>query len=190
MKNTLCIFDCFGVLMDELAPVWLAGRYGEEQAVILKQQYFSGADQGLVDVDGLIENLSKGLSIPVQTIRREWAELIVLNRELLSYLEKLRGKACIALLSNAPKGLVEGIFEKYDLFRYFDRVFISGVSKIAKPSVRFYELCVQSFAQPFDRIVMIDDNPANFAELAGTDIQPVHFTTNEALFLLLEEMGL
>ena len=32
----LYIFDCFGVICGEIAPIWFANRYGEEQANILK----------------------------------------------------------------------------------------------------------------------------------------------------------
>jgi hypothetical protein len=46
MKNKLVIFDCFGVIFDEIAPVFFRRHFDEETAKVLKDKYFIPADMG------------------------------------------------------------------------------------------------------------------------------------------------
>lgn len=187
MKH-LIIFDCFGVLCSEIAPVWFARHYEEEEAKRLKSLYFAGADRGEVDLETLITRLARELGFPADQIRREWGEIFTLNQPLLDYIASLRSKHHLALLSNAPLGLVEQIFAHFGLDALFDRVFISSHYRMAKPDRAFYLLCTDAFAGKFDKAFMIDDNPANLCGLEEIGITPVLFTGNEAFFDRMKEV--
>lgn len=180
MKD-LIIFDCFGVICSEIAPVWFARHFEASEAKRLKAQYFSGADRGDTDIDTLIDRLAQGLGFRSADIRREWGEIFSLNRELLNYISTLRTTQHVALLSNAPEGLVERIFDHFELWDCFDRVFISSHYRMAKPDHAFYQLCLDAFAGQYDRAFMIDDNMINLAGLEDMGIIPIHFTSNIAL---------
>ena len=180
----LLIFDCFGVICSEIAPVWFGRHFEAAEAKRLKAHYFGGADRGETDIETLIERLAQGLGFDAKEIRREWGEIFSLNRPLLDYIQTLRAENHVALLSNAPEGLVERIFDHYDLWSQFDRVFISSHYRMAKPDRAFYQLCLDAFDHA--RAFMIDDNPANLEGLEQMGITPVRFTSNEALFARLE----
>lgn len=185
MKN-LIIFDCFGVICSEIAPTWFARHFEETEAKRLKAQYFSGADRGETDIDTLIARLAQGLGFSEAEIRREWGEIFSLNRPLLDYIRTLREDHHVALLSNAPVGLVERIFDHYDLEPLFDRVFISSHYRMAKPDREFYLLCTDTFRGQYDRAFMIDDNMTNLEGLEEISITPIRFTSNEEMFTQLE----
>lgn len=186
MKNLL-IFDCFGVICSEIAPVWFGRHFEAEEAKRLKAHYFAGADRGDRDIETLIERLAEGLGFSADDIRREWGEIFSLNRPLLDYIQTLRMEHHVALLSNAPEGLVEKIFDHFGLWDQFDRVFISSHYRMAKPDRAFYQLCLDAFAGKYDRAFMIDDNTINLEGLEEIEIMPIHFTSNEALFDRLEQ---
>lgn len=186
IKNTLLIFDCFGVITSEIAPVWFASRYSPEEAANLKEMYFFGADRGEISINELIDNLSDGLNIPRQTIISEWESLFSINDHLIDLIGKLRVQHSIALLSNAPRGLVEVIFEKYGLGNLFDKIFISSHYNMAKPDKEFYKLCKDAFPDA-KQVYMIDDNPKNLEGLEALNIKKHLFTSNEALIHYLHK---
>lgn len=186
MKN-LFIFDCFGVICSEIAPVWFGRHFEAGEAKRLKAHYFACADRGDTDIETLIERLAQGLGFDAGDIRREWGEIFSLNRPLLEYIHTLRKAHHVALLSNAPEGLVERIFDHFDLWKKFDRVFISSHYRMAKPERAFYQLCLDAFRGQYDRAFMIDDNLVNLDGLEEIAITPIRFTSNQALFARLEQ---
>ena len=185
-KSTLLIFDCFGVITSEIAPIWFARRYDEKTAKELKEIYFADADKGRVSIGELIDNLSKGLNIPRQTIVAEWQEIFTLNSSLIELIKELKKKYYVALLSNAPLGLVEAIIEKYDLASLFDKVFISSHYKIAKPDKEFYMLCKNAFTDA-ETVYMIDDNKKNLDGLDSIGIKGHLFVSNESFIIFLQK---
>ena len=46
MKNKLVIFDCFGVIFEEVAPTFLKKFLAEDKALIIKEELFVPADLG------------------------------------------------------------------------------------------------------------------------------------------------
>ena len=183
--NDLIIFDCFGVICSEIAPVWFRRHFEVAEAKHLKEKFFAGADRGDMDIETLIDRLAEEAGFDSDDIRREWGEIFSLNRPLLDHIQTLRRSHHVALLSNASIGLVEGIFDHFDLWSYFDRVFISSHYRMAKPDREFYQLCLDAFT--YDRAFMIDDNMMNLDGLEQIGITPILFTSNEALFAQLKK---
>ena len=110
MKNKLVIFDCFGVIFDEIAPVFFRRHFDEETAGTLKDKYFIPADLGEITRDELFDRMSAELGMKKEDILSEWNEHIRLRPYMVKEIEKIREKADVALLSNAPLGFVEKIF--------------------------------------------------------------------------------
>ncbi|MBR3816852.1 MAG: HAD-IA family hydrolase [Clostridia bacterium] len=187
MKNRLIIFDCFGVIFEEIAPPFFRKHFEEETAAILKEKYFVPADLGEITRDELFNRMSEELGIEKSTILKEWDELTRFRPYMAPIIEKLGKTADIALLSNAPLGFVEEIFEKNNLTRLFDKMFISANLKMAKPDPAFYLHCVNSFGKKYDEIFMIDDSPKNLEHLIEIGITPILFTDAEAMLSSLGE---
>lgn len=186
MKNKLIIFDCFGVIFGEIAPVFFSRHFEGIEAITLKDKYFIPADLGLITRDELFSLMAQELSMDKQTILSEWEELIRLNRAMPAVIDALKEKYDIALLSNAPEGFVEGLMKEYDLEHLFDKMFISSALKMAKPDPAIYAHCVCAFGKDYDEIYMIDDNLKNLEVLPDLGIKGVHFTSIENM---LKDLG-
>lgn len=181
MKNELIIFDCFGVIFGEIAPIFFERYFSDEEAAILKDKFFVPADLGEVTTDELFEKIAEELNMDKERIIKEWNELIVLNKKIIPVIEKLKTEYTVILLSNAPLGFVEKLMKEYNLERLFDKTFISCNLKMSKPDPEIYKHCVNSFDKKFDKIYMIDDNIKNLEHLPEIGITPVHFTGIEKM---------
>ena len=186
MKKRLVIFDCFGVIFGEIGPR-IVRKYAKEGDDIpaIKEKLFLPADLGKVSYDELISNIAEEFGVEKQSVLDDWNSFVKLNEELVSLIEKIRETATVALLSNASKGFVESLFEKYNLTHLFDEMVISSNIGMAKPDKEIYKYCVSRFDCQFDEIYMIDDNAVNLDGLETIGITPVLFKGNESIGQIL-----
>ncbi len=186
-KNRLIIFDCFGVIFDEIAPVFFRNHFEDETAARLKDKFFVPADRGEITREELFDLMSAELGMKKEDILSEWETLIRLRPYMVPVIEKLGESADIALLSNAPTGFVEKLFAENNLNRLFDKVFVSSALKMAKPDAEIYLHCVSSFGKDYDEIFMIDDSLKNLEKLPEIGITPVLFTDVDSMLAALGE---
>lgn len=181
MKNELIIFDCFGVIFGEIAPIFFERYFSPEKAAELKDKFFVPGDLGEITLDEIFDGMSREIGMDKERIIKEWNDLIVLDEKIIPVIEKLRKEYSVILLSNAPIGFVEKLMQEYKLEHLFDKIFISCNLKMSKPDPRIYMHCVNSFDNRFDKVYMIDDNLKNLEPLPSLGITPIHFTGIEKL---------
>ena len=184
MCNKLVIFDCFGVIMNEVAPVFLRKHLPKDKADKIKEELFVPADMGEVTYDELLDNMAKVLGMTRSEMEPQWDAMFSLREEILPVIRKLREKADIALLSNAPLGVVEGILDRYALWDLFDKTVISCNVKMAKPDEKIYKYCISLFDKQYDKIYMVDDNIVNLEHLPSIGITPIHYKNVEDLDII------
>lgn len=177
----LIIFDCFGVIFDEVAPPFIRKYLPEKEAAELKEKLFVPADRGEISYEQLLENMAEALGLEKEEMIMQWNSLFRLREEIVPYIERLKEKNKIALLSNAPEGVVEKLFKKHDLERLFDKMVISSQIRMAKPDNEIYQYCVSLFEENFEEIYMIDDNLKNLEKLSEIGIKPIHYKGTESL---------
>ena len=182
MKNTLIIFDCFGVIFEDVAPPFLKRFLPEDKANEVKERLFPPADRGEITYDTLLSNLAEELSLPRKEMEEEWNSMFILKKDTVSLIKKLKENNYIALLSNAPESVVENLFEKHGITELFDKIFVSHKYGLIKPQKEFYELCAGSFEKDFKKIYMIDDNRTNLEGLEKIGITPLLFESAEKLW--------
>lgn len=181
MKSKLVIFDCFGVIFDEIAPVFFRRHFDEETAKVLKDKYFIPADLGEITREELFDRMSEELGMKKEDILSEWSGLIHLRPYMVEEIVKIREKADVALLSNAPLGFVEKLFDEKGITHLFDKMFVSSSLKMAKPDPKIYLHCISSFGKIYDEIYMVDDSLPNVEKLGELGIIGVHFKDTESL---------
>lgn len=186
MKKRLIIFDCFGVIFGEVAPVFFRNHFPPEEAAVLKEKYFIPADLGLVTFDKLFDDIAAELGMDKDEILTEWNSIIHLNEEIIPVIKELRKDSDVILLSNAVESFVEGIFEKHNLTELFDKIFISCYLKMAKPDPAIYQYAVAQMNKEYDEIYMIDDNIANVENLHKIGIKGIQYKSIESLDKLLK----
>jgi putative hydrolase of the HAD superfamily len=184
MCNKLVIFDCFGVIMNEVAPVFLRKHLPRDKADKIKEELFVPADMGEVTYDELLDNMAKVLGMTRSEMEPQWNAMFSLREEIVPAIRKLREKADIALLSNAPLGVVEGILDRYALWDLFDKTVISCNVKMAKPDEKIYKYCISLFDKQYDKIYMVDDNIVNLEHLPAIGITPIHYKNVEDLDII------
>ncbi len=188
-KNRLILFDCFGVVFHDVAPVFLKRHLPEREAEILKEKLFPPADLGEVSYDMLLSNMAEALKMDKAEMTKEWDSLFRPQEETVAFLRKLQDTADIALLSNAPLGVIETQFEKHNLTSLFNKIFVSCNLKMVKPDPKIYLHCVSEFGKVYEEIYMIDDSIANLRYLHEIGITPIHFRSIEDIQFLLEDTG-
>ncbi|MCE9521955.1 MAG: HAD-IA family hydrolase [Alphaproteobacteria bacterium] len=83
--------------------------------------------------------------------------------------------------------LVEHRFEE---FRLFEHMFLSGHYGMAKPEARFYEAALAKIPLARERLVFIDDNAVNVAAAAQIGLRSLAFTDAARLSADLRTFGL
>ena len=184
MKNKLIIFDCFGVIMGEVAPIFLRKFLPDEKALPLKEKLFVPADLGEVTYDELLSNMAEAQGMTKEEMIPQWEELFVLQEAIVPVIRKLGESYNIALLSNAPLGVVEGLLDKYNLWDLFEHTVISCNVKMVKPDEKIYKHCISLFDKDFDEVYMVDDSFRNLEHLPEIGIKPIHYKRVEDLEIL------
>lgn len=154
-------------------------HFSPEQATALKDKFFVPADLGRIAYDEIFDSMEKELNWKKEEILEEWNSLFLVKKETIPYVKKIREKADVVLLSNAPKGVVERLFDENGLTELFDTMTISANVGVAKPDAEIYRLCIESTGKSYDEIYMIDDSPANLVRLPELGIIPVLYKSPE-----------
>ena len=181
MADKLIIFDCFGVIFEEVAPTFLKKYIPEEKALVLKEELFVPADLGKISYDELLTNMAAAIEMDKAKMIEEWNSMFILREKILPYIKALGEKHDVILLSNAPLGVVEEQFEKHGLAPLFKKMFISCNLGIAKPDKEIYLHCVREMGKAYDEIYMIDDNFNNLEHLPEIGITPVHYKRDDSV---------
>ena len=176
----LYLFDCFGVVLSEISSMWLDAHCSQEQKQYARRVLFRNVDTRVISQDELYEQLADYCGVSKQSVAEDWVRLAQVNWDTIEVIKRIRQRGdVVALLSNASVELIDDLFERFELFQYFDRMFVSARYGFAKPDREFYQICLDSFTERFDKIFFADDNPINLQNLEELGITPVLFTTAE-----------
>lgn len=168
--------DFFGVICSEIAPFWFRNYFSKEEAILLKEKYFKPADLGEISNAELVDELSILVKKSTDEINNEFDSYVKINREVVSYLEKLKMSHKIVLCSNASSDFLRGIISDKGLEGLFDKVVISSEIKYRKPDVRFFEKCLELSECGKEEIIFIDDNTINIESAKDFGIQSILFS--------------
>lgn len=182
MTKKLIIFDCFGVVFEEVAPTFLKRYIPDEKALIIKEKLFVPADLGKISYDELLTNMAEAIGMDKTEMIREWNSMFILREAILPYIKALGEKHDVILLSNAPLGVVEEQFEKHGLAPLFKRMFISCNLGLAKPDKEIYLHCIREMGKAYDEVYMVDDNWSNLGHLPEIGITPIHYLRDDSVF--------
>lgn len=177
MKN-LYIFDCFGVIVSDVTKLWMDDHFDKETQQYICANYFRKVDTGVLSHVEMLNAMAAEFGMTAEQIANEWEKHLYVKQDTLDVITKLKSNGhTVALLSNASREYLQYVFDKFDLYKYFDKMFVSAYFGCAKPDREFYRLCLDSFKEKFDKIYFTDDNPVNLVNLASMGITAVQFTS-------------
>jgi 2-haloacid dehalogenase len=106
-------------------------------------------------------------------------------------LKRLKNKGCrLYGLSNWSAETFPFALSKYDFFRLFDDMLISGRVGLVKPDPAIYNLLLGKIGKPAGECLFIDDSPANIQQAGRMGFVTIHFTSPSQLEDELIHMGL
>ena len=188
MINTI-VFDFFGVISSEVAPFVFGEVFSDEEAKRLKEEYMQPADRGDVTEREMYENLARLFSRTPEDMEEEYLRRAVIDREMVAFIEELRKKHRVCLLSNAQSDYLRKVFDREDLDRLFDEKVVSGDVRMIKPYPEIFELLLSRVGIKPSEAVFIDDNPKNVEGARAVGIHAILFTGKDALISELAALG-
>lgn len=180
MKDLL-VFDCFGVLYEEIAPRYLASFLPREKAQEVKERDFPAVDLGKRSLDEVFQTWEKEFGISKRDAKEKWNKLIIPKKDSFARVAELSKKYDLVLLSNAPKGFVEKLFKKNGEEKYFKKLYISSALGMVKPNRDIYEFVQKEQGGNHGQIWMIDDHEENLKIPAELGWNTIHFTGIDSL---------
>ncbi|MEJ0073285.1 MAG: HAD-IA family hydrolase [Candidatus Saccharibacteria bacterium] len=165
------IFDCFGVLRPDVlhrAYQELGGDPAADNDFIADTLYASHTGR----IDSSAPVFAERLGVTVDA----WLQAITTDandQQLLDYIENLRGRYKVGVLSNVGKDGLLRYFSQADLDRYFDAVVVSGVIGYAKPQAQAYEIAADRLGVRVDECVFTDDKQSYCEGAQGSGMHAI-----------------
>ena len=182
MRTPIIFCDFFGVVISEIAPVWLERYFPPEEAAVIKADIFNRADCGLISEEQAYLELSEKTGVPPAQIRAEWDALVKINSGLADFLRLVKQRYPVYLLSNAMSPHIRRILDENDLYSAFDRVFISSEMRRIKPDPALLTEVLETLHADPTKTVMIDDNPKNIQGAKQAGLSGIIYRNNQQLF--------
>ena len=181
MSYEALVFDFFGVVCTDVAPLWFAERFPEGEREALKEQYVHPADIGVESQEELLTELA-GLSgdTPAEIITN-WQRRAKLDTGLLAFIKELHESRKIGLLSNAPSPFFRSLLERGGVADLFDAIVVSSEVGHAKPEPEIFHVILERLGVAPEKALMIDDNAANVDGAIAVGMGGYPFTSVQAL---------
>lgn len=102
-----------------------------------------------------------GFQGDLEKIEKEYLDTIELMDGFIDFIEKVKDKYKLAIISNDSSRWSKYLREKFDLNKYFDVISISGDLKIQKPDERIFFLTIEKLGLNAEDCIYIDDREGN-----------------------------
>ena len=151
------ILDMYGVIVkqtgDDFVP-YVQQTFPElEPEKILKP--WNKADMG--ELSSLEIWAAVGFQGDLEKIERNYLDTIELNDGFLDFVQAVRNKYKLAIISNDSSRWSKYLREKFNINQYFDVISISGDLKIRKPDERIFRLTIEKLAVDVAECLYVDD---------------------------------
>lgn len=162
MKRQFIFLDNFGVIYEEIAPFVLRDVYGEELGAKIKNTYFPGLDLGERTLEEGLKEIVETYGGSFEDLQMRWKKQTKIRKGFAQFLANVPSSIHLVLVSNAPIGVIESMYEENGLASKFDGIFSSSVFHLGKPSKEFFDLVEERLGiTKEDQILFADDNPKN-----------------------------
>jgi 2-haloacid dehalogenase len=192
------IFDFGGVLLD-WNPHNLYRRFFNDPPEIERflseinfPEWNLQQDKGRPFSKGIAELSAKfpHYSQLIRAYRDNWEDSIIGPiAGTIDILQRLK-KAGYAIygLSNWSSETFPIAYEKYDFFKLFDGIVISGEVMLVKPDPAIFEIILKKIDRPAFECLLIDDSQVNIAAAEKLGFAVIHFKTPDQLELELQKL--
>lgn len=183
------IFDFFGVIYPDLSSKWLSEEVGDIDK--FKDDYKEICrknDLGQLNNGIFYDELSKITNIPSDDIRAGIRKQMKLNNALVEYIESLKPKYKLIILSNCGGGFLPNILKQEDIGILFDDVIVSSEVGLIKPDPKIFELVLTKLGIESDEAIFVDDNQSNIDGANKLGIKSLLFTDTQKFINDMNEL--
>lgn len=200
MKIKNIIFDFGGVLVDWNPRYLFKDIFNDDKKMehflenICTDSWNVQQDAGRTLADGtkILQEQFPEESEMIQQFYDGWEVMlkdqIPENTKLLSQFD--REKFRLWGLTNWSGETFPIALERFDFFKEFEGIVVSGDEKMIKPNEDIYLLLLERYSLKAEESIFIDDNYTNIVAANKLGFQTIHFTENVNLEKRLQELGL
>jgi epoxide hydrolase-like predicted phosphatase len=183
------LLDCFGVLYLPKSDYWYQAllanpttNHDEIRDLVDQDEY------GLIDDEALFEGIARLSDHSIDQVRRHLVNGFVRNDELVQYVESLRPRYKVALLSNLGHDSSVHYFSAQDRQRLFDEVIISGEVGMIKPHPEIFEYACSKLGVDTSEAVFVDDKETNCIGAREAGLQAIRYTSTQQVAQELQRL--
>ena len=114
-----------------------------------------------------------GFQGDLEKIEEEYLDTIELSDGFIDFVEKVRNKYKLAIISNDSSRWSKYLRGKFNLNKYFDVISISGDLKIQKPDERIFLLTIEKLGVDAEECFYIDDRTGNLNAAKKVGMMPI-----------------
>ena len=123
-----------------------------------------------------------GFQGDLEKIEEEYLNTIELSDGFIDFVEKVRNKYKLAIISNDSSRWSEYLREKFDINKYFDVISISGDLKIQKPDERIFLLTIEKLGVKPEDCIYVDDRSGNLNAAKKVGMTPVLLNSRNEVY--------
>ncbi len=161
-KKKAFLFDFFGVFSPDIGWAWLEEHVQdlESEREYLKK-LFHMLDSGAMRRETFFATLGEKFSMPGDRILAEMNQKVILDKDLILILQKIKKNHRVGLLSNANAEWLENILHTHQLHQYFDTITISSDIGHAKPDSSAFTHALAHLGAGARDTIFVDDRESN-----------------------------
>lgn len=176
------ILDMYGVIVkqtgDDFVPYVQQAFPELEPEEILKP--WNKADMG--EMSSLEIWAAAGFQGDLEKIERNYLDTIELNDGFLDFVQAVRNKYKLAIISNDSSRWSKYLREKFNINQYFDVISISGDLKIRKPDERIFRLTIEKLAVNAAECLYVDDRRGYLGAASKLGMDTILFNSRNVLY--------
>lgn len=165
------IFDFGGVLLDWNPRYFYRTFFWDEKELeqflsnICTEEWNAEQDRGRPFSEGirLLQSQHPEYMEAIQLFSKNWEDMLRCEiPEGVELLHDLKNQGYrIYGLTNWSAETIQIVYRKYDFFKLFDGIIVSGEEKLLKPDSRIYQVLLNRYRLKAEESVFLDDNVSN-----------------------------
>jgi len=193
---TTFFFDLFGVLLgaDKSSLIHYiskktenkyeeVGRIFSELFLELERQITAGRDEEEKAFKQFFYNLQNALNngklLTFEEFKYAWGKQDISELPTVIYLEKLKNKYSLNLISNVSNSYLKVLQSKFDFFYLFDNCITSESANYSKPSIQIFQFALNKIGITPKEAIFIDDQKQNVVSAESIGIKGHHYQSFE-----------
>jgi len=185
------IFDWAGVLAIDGYWVWLKKNIKNiEEHKQFFQETSNLVDSAKIPHSEFMKILARESNKTEEQVWKEVRSEIVINKDLVDFIQKLKLKYKIGLLSNFTYPWLQEILTENNLWKLFDKYVISSEYKMIKPNPKMFQKILNLLNIKPKEALFVDDRQMHIDGAKRVGLEGILFINNVQLVKDLKKFGI